>query len=727
MSLLPNISEDIQCCCGLGTVCYYGPDPTGALDTLLRNNFDAYAYTSSSELAAETGRYFPGRCFCMDFSAAMQTTADRKTDILLIDSLIESLPLVELMPLLSALRKARAIVLLLSAVEVDGVRRDCEWWEARCIDAGMRRHPRVLHLVPYHERNNAPDSFAVYMESIPEEALAAYPLENLKTERDLHMDMLREAGRRSDAHIVRYHMAAQFVRPGDTILDCACGLGYGSYMLFHNSPAQSVFGVDLSESSIRYATKNYGLPGYIRYQQGDAHNLSTLPDNSIDFITSFETLEHLPHPKQYLKELARVLRPSGRIMMSVPNEWPVDPANARPPYHCHEYTWDRFRGELSEHFLLDRGFAQTAGGGGRCPDSPRALRDIAIDAPLDEDCEWIILLCTVDPRSGKELPFVETTHTSQPDHPDYHATAYEKSYINPWLAKGLTTWPMYNGKQRSRLSEKVMEEYPPSSADYGAALCVLAYRQLENRTESGVVANTLHRIGEYLKYADTRPHCVRWKISLCYVGALLYQKIGDVDQAEKWFLACSEMNPAAFSAMSGTKTTDSLYRAALYALGRNEKETALERLRKAVEIGQTLVQGEWFNICGDIKMPVTFGMHDLTQIMENLTRCTYALHQVETWHDRPALALSQSHGLFEVTIKALQNQANTQQKCIKSLLDYVEYLKNSLNDSLSEKEQYLIQNQQLVEYYEQSRSWKMTAPLRKIVKILRSIKPYINN
>jgi len=45
------------------------------------------------------------------------------------------------------------------------------------------------------------------------------------------MDMTREVGPRADAHTVRYSLAAQWVRAGDTVLDCACGLGYGSAIL----------------------------------------------------------------------------------------------------------------------------------------------------------------------------------------------------------------------------------------------------------------------------------------------------------------------------------------------------------------------------------------------------------------------------------------------------------------------------------------------------------------
>ncbi|VFT12047.1 Uncharacterised protein [Pseudomonas aeruginosa] len=57
------------------------------------------------------------------------------------------------------------------------------------------------------------------------------------------MDMLREVGERSDAHVARYLWAEKYVRQGDRVLDAACGLGYGSYALAELSKASKITGV----------------------------------------------------------------------------------------------------------------------------------------------------------------------------------------------------------------------------------------------------------------------------------------------------------------------------------------------------------------------------------------------------------------------------------------------------------------------------------------------------
>src|SRR4051812_17675052 len=88
-------------------------------------------------------------------------------------------------------------------------------------------------------------------------------------------------------HKDRYTFAASFVRTGDTVLDCACGSGYGTAMLARC--AIQTIGMDISEVAIAYSRENYRQRG-LRFEVGNAQALE-LPSDSIDVYCSYETLE----------------------------------------------------------------------------------------------------------------------------------------------------------------------------------------------------------------------------------------------------------------------------------------------------------------------------------------------------------------------------------------------------------------------------------------------------
>ena len=124
---------------------------------------------------------------------------------------------------------------------------DRAWWEGQFFAAGFRRQLLNQLAVPYEALENEGWQITLVFEKFSAAALAEYPLAALKSERDLHMDMLRESGRRSDAHIARYMLARQYLPQAGLVVDAACGLGYGSAILAQSSPSSQVVGIDNSE------------------------------------------------------------------------------------------------------------------------------------------------------------------------------------------------------------------------------------------------------------------------------------------------------------------------------------------------------------------------------------------------------------------------------------------------------------------------------------------------
>lgn len=116
--------------------------------------------------------------------------------------------------------------------------------------------------------------------------------------RELHMDMLRETGPRSDAHTYRYVWAANFIRESDFVMDCASGLGYGAYLISKLSKSREVLGLDICSDSVNYANQTYGSDD-LSFTCFDLDDVEASQFPQADCITSFETIEHLKNYENF--------------------------------------------------------------------------------------------------------------------------------------------------------------------------------------------------------------------------------------------------------------------------------------------------------------------------------------------------------------------------------------------------------------------------------------------
>lgn len=147
-------------------------------------------------------------------------------------------------------------------------------------------------------------------------------------------------------HLHRYLLACELAA-GKTVLDIACGDGYGSAMLARY--AAQVTGVDIDTPTVERARGKY-VADNLRFLQGSATDMP-LEDDSVDLVVSFETIEHLTEQDRMLCEIRRVLRPEGFLLISSPDKYEYsDVPGYHNEFHLKELYCQEFEELLQKHF-----------------------------------------------------------------------------------------------------------------------------------------------------------------------------------------------------------------------------------------------------------------------------------------------------------------------------------------------------------------------------------------
>lgn len=152
-------------------------------------------------------------------------------------------------------------------------------------------------------------------------------------------------------HLGRYEWATSVLRAQDSrslrVLDCACGVGYGSARLA--DVASSVDAVDSFRHAILRAESRYARPN-ITYHHLDAFEIGEhFEPESFDAVVSFQTIECLEDDGKFLDDVLTLLKPGGKLLIDTParNRKVAKPANE---HQLRNYSVEQWLDLLLEKF-----------------------------------------------------------------------------------------------------------------------------------------------------------------------------------------------------------------------------------------------------------------------------------------------------------------------------------------------------------------------------------------
>jgi len=112
----------------------------------------------------------------------------------------------------------------------------------------------------------------------------------------------------------RVQMLSKHLRSGMTVLELGCGAGYFTRELARSGA--DIVAIDVSPELLEIARSNCSAPN-VRYEIQNAYELS-YPDAGFDSVVGSSVLHHL-ETEEALREVYRVLKPSGTICFTEPN------------------------------------------------------------------------------------------------------------------------------------------------------------------------------------------------------------------------------------------------------------------------------------------------------------------------------------------------------------------------------------------------------------------------
>ena len=121
---------------------------------------------------------------------------------------------------------------------------------------------------------------------------------------------------RAVERMVEAIVAPAGIEEGHRVVDAGCGVG-GTAILLARTKGCKVTGVNINRMQLEIAAgkaADAGLENLISFEYADCSRLLPFADGSVDVVVNIESACHYSDRRQFLLEVGRILRPSGKIV-----------------------------------------------------------------------------------------------------------------------------------------------------------------------------------------------------------------------------------------------------------------------------------------------------------------------------------------------------------------------------------------------------------------------------
>jgi SAM-dependent methyltransferase len=585
--------------CGEGRTLVAGPGAAGIVGKLIARGIEAWGVDTHWDAAATA---YGEHCVAGTLAEIPWHRGPFNSAILFgaFDDLAE--PVVR--TALTVLQAQRIISLNIRVFQKNG-NGGREWWEKLAFENGFRKHPARHLAQPYVSLDLEP--LVMYFETL---APGASPLAS--------GDPSRLSSRVADAMLARYELVSSLVRPWDTVLDLGCGCGYGTNVLRRTTRGGRFIGTDEEAAAIQYAEAHFatGITEFVPATPAEA--LSKMSEASIDFAICSTPLVNAGAVDGLVEVMEHILAPGGRLVMAVSGT-------------TLDITGSFVRHRLAGGFLWEAAYRQSSHDGG-----VRSLAPVSAMALLTTSADAWIVVAMKDPLAKCAAPYHETAFRHVANGPQASVLNYPEFYQHPWILHSLvhagTRLNVPEGLAQS--AQRLVLDCPETSADAGAALCVLVYRAMDGKLpEEMTVAEIIHRAEGFLRVAEPNAHQFRWQVSIGYALGLLAMSQGDFSQARRRFAAVADLDVFRWGPSLATKTTEAIFLAGWLAWCANDLDDCRQWWKRGMDFGKQLLARPLDETLLNPKFPNLFdygdGMRELIYALENVALCTNGLHGLQ--------------------------------------------------------------------------------------------------